>query len=1625
MQTISSALKTALIDIDARSTPRILVDAVELYASDYVPGVDGFDPTEAVETFAPQTLTWNGVAYRREMISRGDIVRSMGEKTNSVTITFSNISRYLSTFAQTQTIEGMFLVIRTIVPSVTDDSLVIFVGRCDKPSDIDKKQFSLSARQDFGNINQTLPPRRFTADDPEGRLPGDDLFEGIIFSAVPGTYNYPFVRQSNSILGRITGRRTTDTKSEQFSSVDGTPYGSVIPEVLGRCQMSLIPFISVDKGIFITALWAASNGPIAAIKDIKTREAGFTDPINSFESPPDPAIVHLGDLGGTGTNTGNTGQADLGGGSKFSHLAYVEGAIAPTEYFQNPSLSDPNVMNELPPVSALILGRRVALPDTGGEYTDEGWSDNPVHLSRFVLTNQYFVNIDPAFMEDAVNYQTGLHCDEPLLDESESQLIVIGAPDLTQAGDAFTRYRSGGLITPRSILYRHLGDTSIIPELVDGPYIGHDPTDPPEFECPIGQHRDPDSGLCVADGPSSFNATQGLLRRRYTANLPITDEVRAVDFLYKTLFPAAKLFMRVNKYGRYEIRSEKPSDATRLRSATAVGDTAIPVLDVTPWKSGDLLTGRIVLGVSLITAEVRTVSSAVYSTSGNAITLTASGSGGVTATASGATLSGGSTTVQASGTVTIGGTASGTVIVTIDGIAISYILGADDTTGTAAAMLTAYINATRRLRQYILAEWDAATPTVITIKCLHGALNVDSALLKVHAGPIASPITAPTLAAAASGSLQAGDYGVAYADVNANGLTALTLMAVVTLTANQKINVSSLPAFPAGVTARQFFVSEKAGSARLRYQVTRSDATDFSINALPLPNAAQPPAQNTTAEELIRVAMSFATNSQDVFPARKASTLVILTDIYLPDPLNGHKYQATSITTGITGSSTPTWPTSAGGTVVDGGVTWTEIGSTVLQQAGLTRANVVKDSFKWPLGGQQSSVNVIEIPFRDAKNDFALTTLRIHDAEHQAQVKKKYPLKIDGSAIDSFHQAYRIGSGELSKNREGDWFDALDGGPAALILEEGDLIAASDDSGGLVNVITRIEEIRIKPNHNVSIVRARKYSTAMFSDDVGSHVIPIASTLRHVATLDSLSEFIDTPAIREAERGQSGFKVAVSRDLSVDGDWRGFAVYADYGDGYVKVAQGNVAATLGAATSTLNDVADPDVFDTTNELTFTLKYAVAGLTFQNQTEAELLANPYRNLFLVDDEYVQAGTIVDNGNRSFTISDLLHGRFETECVDHSIGARVVYVDGAEVFVPTDPSRIGTEYNYKFVTTNQDVADATAVPFTWAGNNLDPAKVTDLLAVRDESKNWHSGATGHPTLAEYPATYTMRMRRASDAIFLRDIPIAVGTGLAGVFEHVPSDPDTDNVLIENNNLTIIDTTPLLFSYSVIKSVQMLQIGSVVTATIRVPYGLVSGSPNATYRSIVTFQANDPQSPTAGVDTGWQVAFAPKPSSVDLNNTRVSYLNWTGGTYNEGELQSGFEDVPSINSIVYLRMVFVGTEVRVQVSGSPIIPTAPPTFVLKNPETIPPPGNLYIQLHPNYDNPTYPAKVENVVIAGMTYPQTIYALGQQEQDLLTAGEDAPTAALGIDEGDLDVEMWQNSPIAGVQGRSVRKVF
>jgi hypothetical protein len=1331
-----------------QTEPRVFIDLVELYDYDATPP---FDPNDAIERFAAEEYTWDGFAYRRELESISDIRRTSRDRLNTATLNFSNISRYLATLAQSQQMEGLIVVIRTVADGVIDDSTVQYYGKLGKPGTVDKRRFSISAEQYFGDHNVIVPPNRFEADDPEGRLPSDPLFEGIPFTAVTGSNAFTVPTTKSSFFG-LFRKTVNETRYRQWSSSDDTPYGQVIREIFGRCQVELVHFRWADKGTHVGMLSAIGRGPLESVTQVKSRTEGLSDPVCNFSNPPAPGVVHLGNLGTA--NLAATCQADLAQGLYFSGLSYLEGASIGIE---NGVIKPLGVdQDDSPPVwTAIVKGKKVPLPNASGVYGAAAWTNNPVAILRFILTDSKWLNIDPAFIDDEVNFETYKHCDEPIIDLSNTQVISVPSGDFSVAGEAFQRYLQSGRYTSRHFLYYNLGDTSIVPELVDGPYVEREPGDP--FPDP----SDPTD-------PTYFE--QKPLVKRYTFNCPINDEVKATDFINKTLLPSFKGYLRIGKNGKIQILSERPADATRLRTATAFNATSIPVLDVTPWKSGpDLLKGRILLGVGLTTSEVRTPSAAVYSTSGNSVTLTSSGSG-ITATASGASLSGGSTTVQASGTVTISGTpnAGDTVTVTIDGIAVVYILNADDTTGTVAAMLAHYINGNQRLKRYIRASWSSASPTIVTITCLHGALTVP-ALLKAHTTALADPITTPTSAAAAGGSLPAGTYLVGYANVNAIGSTVLTSLASVTVVANGKINISSLPALVG--TGRNFYISEKAGSVNLRLVASRTDASNFSISTVPDPGSPLAPTWNTTAEELIRVAMSFATNSQDIFPSWKPSTAFALNEIVLPSPLNGHKYEVT--TAGTTAASAPTWPTTSGGTVADGTVVFTEIGSTVLEQAGLTRANILKDTLRWPLGTSQSSYNQIKGEFISAKNDFARTPIRVTDRFHKAKVKQTLPLEIDLSGVDGENQADRLADFNLSKYREGDWLAGWGTSEPALVLEEGDVVCFSDDSGGLVNQVVRIEDLRIRPKskehpHEVFIDQARKYSTHMFSDDVGAHVIPIPSTLRFSVTKDSIVSFIDTIATRDSHALVPGLIIAVSHDLEVEGDWRGWTLHADFGDGYKQIGEGDVAASIGECDDVLDTVSDATVFDETSEVTFTLRYT--DFNFSDSTEAELEANPYRNLFLIGNEYVQAATIVDNGSRNFTISNLWRGRFETDGPEliHSADERVVVINGAEKFVEIPVDKVNQEFNYKVVTTNQGVADATAIPFTWIGNNVRPRKTTSHLVAVDASKYRLIQFDMHARSIEEPATAMVEIWATSDrnnpADLLRKLPVTPGTSHA---------------------------------------------------------------------------------------------------------------------------------------------------------------------------------------------------------------------------------------------------------------------
>lgn len=1282
MLTTSATMETALSQHDAGTNSFGLLEVIEVYANDYVPdAVNGYEPADAEKRWGGILgFTFTGLAYERFYINRGDVSKHFDKKENSCTLNFSNVppddevgNRPVANWVQANEIEGKQAVIRvlSLTSTVLADSLVIFTGRLDKPGDFEDGTGSLTITQRFGQINQQFPPRTFSPNDPNGRAVNDLLFEGFRFTQQQSTVLWT-TRERRQGFGGLVGLTKKVTHSLQASSHSGLSADVALPDGFGRVQVFATYLASLDIGGAINFSAAIMEGVIADFENIRQTNPQFSQ----ISANPAKFYGYLGGEGPVGREQLpirilNPSVPNHPGDGYYSRTAWFAGYVTGSTVDVDEA--------EAPDWMVLVKAKIIPVPNGSGVFDSGEWSDNPAYIARYLLSNERYFNEGEDVIEDSICYATGLHCAEHILDSTKGEWTFVPQADAGLHGTEFSLYRSTGLVDSRRVRMLELADLPGDPFLTLADIIPFDPRDPPippldpPFDPPIPGLR------------------STVLRVRYTCNVTLVERMSGLDFLYNVIAPTGRLFFRRNGKGRIEIHTEKPADNTRLRTASIVGATTVQVTDVDPWKEGLLLTQKLLVGNTLTTSEVRTVTAASYTADGNSITLSASGSG-VVATASGVNLTGGSASVAASGTVTLSGTPGGSITITINGLVCTYALDSFDTLDSAANLLAKYINATPMLNQFIKAT---ASGAVVTIIAKWGVLTLAVALANAHVAQVASPVTAPTLAAAAGGVLPAGTWYVGYAFRTAIGPTALSPIQNVTVTVDQKINVTGLGALPAGVSSVDWYVSKYIGSTELVFWAN-NDGTAFSIGTTELPTSSNelPPDLNESGEEILRVAMSFSSNDQ---------------------------------------------------------------GATVLAQTGLTKGNIHAGSFRWPFSGRQSSTNLVTGRFFDATDDYAATPLEIHDYEHQQRTNKKNKKEYDLSGFDNYSQSSRYLNFQLSRNREGDWFNSFSAGPLAILLEEGDISCASSDNGGLINVVTRAEEISIGPAPTFTTkVIGRKYSSRMFSDRVRQHNITLPTVLRSLTPISSVVEFIDNTPTRDSEGLTPGFWVAVSFDPTAEGSWRGWSLWADYGDGYVRIAQGDAAATFGEAATTLASVTDPSVWDRTNSLTFTVTHSPDQETaFATVTEAELLASSRRNLFIVGDEYIQAATIVDNGDQSFTISNLLRGRFGTDGAQltHGANERVIFIDGAEQFVSIDAVRIGGEFNYKVVTVNQDVADATPVPFTWRGRNLTPLSPANIRGYRSVQQSTYSALNN---LGNIGIEWTRRSRLGPGMRPYSDVP-----------------------------------------------------------------------------------------------------------------------------------------------------------------------------------------------------------------------------------------------------------------------------
>lgn len=1063
-----------------RSRSRKLIYVFEVYSWDYVPfpepssGNLSFDPRHAIKRWAGQNISFdldgNTVAYERQVLNVPSITKQIGKKFDTASVGLSNVDRTVAAFVLqslefARTIQGHRLVIRVIprsapsgggAASCFQHSIILYVGRTDKPDGFNRSQGSISATQDLGTIVAQVPPDQFQPLCPLARKsfkkPGGDCMGNETLDQKSPTYqaakvcngtyaqcleyeNEPyfqglrivqlessFVHKSNEsffkkVLNILPGIRRKKTVVSN-SIHDGGVYGQVIPVVLGRWLMRLIPLQFQDIGTSINFKMAACRGTIQDFLAIRNESTGFTQPLG--------VTKHKGEFGAVGSQTQDTVFPDA---SFHSKLAYITG-------FCNGS--DIETEDPAPQISTVVVGHAVRnafgtvndgtarVSSVFAGYTAGGdgmnyWSDNPVDLTRHFITDSGFLGLPTAHMADRATVRTSSYCIGPIKDVTNAERALFPNTETSRAGVDYRRYRSTGVISGLSFHYNDAVNFLNPPQRPGGVYLRE----------AVYEFFDPEAP------PESLDVVT-VYRKRYTANILINEAKKGIDFLYDVLLACFRGFIRWDQVGRMAIDNERPAEHSYLRQDVAATATSIKVLDVLPWKpfeeisnEPDPLRGKILIGAHKLHSEVRTVTSANYSADGNAITLAASATG-LSVAVSGATLSGGSSTVPASGTISISGTpvVGNTVTATIDGYEIEITVEGPDTNAAipdsliVAERLAYMINAEPILQEYVVASsGSTATEGVVTITAKYGVLNFSSALEEDHFAEIADPTTAPTLAASA-GDLEAGGYLVAYAYRNANGNTNLSPLAYIELAADEQIDVTGI-ALPAGADSVDWFVSVESGSG-VMLLVNNNDGSGFSINALPVSTADDPPKRNTTGEEILRVMTSFAGKA--------------------------------------------------------------------LTYADTTRANVLDGSFEWPEAGRQSTINQVKTKYREAIRDFAEQPLVINDERHQEQTGQTNTAEIDLSAVDNYNQASRLCNGYLAKLRDGDFFFKHGSTGESLLLEIGDVICLSDDSGSWRNVPVRIEEITYNQRFEVNFV-SRLYSTSMFDDAVLQTEVPLPSAL--------------------------------------------------------------------------------------------------------------------------------------------------------------------------------------------------------------------------------------------------------------------------------------------------------------------------------------------------------------------------------------------------------------------------------------------------------------------------------------------------------------------------------------------------
>lgn len=337
------------------------------------------------------------------------------------------------------------------------------------------------------------------------------------------------------------------------------------------------------------------------------------------------------------------------------------------------------------------------------------------------------------------------------------------------------------------------------------------------------------------------------------------------------------------------------------------------------------------------------------------------------------------------------------------------------------------------------------------------------------------------------------------------------------------------------------------------------------------------------------------------------------------------------------------------------------------------------------------------------------------DNNYEAEVQSAKRIDSESSSVKTYQFALAFSENEAKRLAEmflfSEWTERVTFRfslpPSYMFLEPSDIIEVYDLSGVLFKV--RLTKIHFM-NTGQLVCEASAYNESVYqSNAIGSSTSTAISSV--MIQGDTTIELLDIPMLDNAYNSE-GIYIAAEGEFPA---WKGCGVdkSTDNEVTYNSIGQITNSSIIGETTTILPS-GPTTVYDLTSSVTVDVNYPLYDSTWEDLLKSE-------NYILIGDEILQYRDALDNGNGTYTLSNLLRGRRGTEWAigTHSIGERFVFLSNSMMFDSTALSSVDSYYRG---TTFGDFAeDSVSQLITPEIRCLKPLSPSYIKGVRDGSNN----------------------------------------------------------------------------------------------------------------------------------------------------------------------------------------------------------------------------------------------------------------------------------------------------------------